>query len=165
MAVGSPLQDCPAVPLLLVRHANALSRSTWEDDDSKRPLSPKGLRQAELLVPILAGYEPQRLLSSPAARCWDTIAPLSAASGVAVESDDRLAEGSSLAVELVRTVAGENVVLCTHGDIIPALLEALASKDGVHLGKNPRVEKASVWVLEGNAKKFRSARYLRPPAT
>lgn len=156
-----------AVLLLLVRHAHALSRSTWErDDDVERPLSDKGRRQAELLAPALAGYGPTRIVSSPAVRCLDTVAPLSASVGVPVEVDDRLAEAGSAkkAVDLVRSFAGgEVVVLCSHGDLIPDILGSIVAEDGVDLGENPKVEKSSAWAMEACSGRFHSAKYLGPP--
>jgi broad specificity phosphatase PhoE len=151
---------------MVVRHAHSLSRSEWDADDGDRPLSRRGLRQSRLLVDGLLELKPSRILSSPYVRCMDTVRPLGAAAGLAVEADERLAEGSGrAAVELVRTLsaAGADPVLCTHGDVIPDILATLANEDRVDLGPAPRVEKASVWVLSGEGGRFSSATYWRPP--
>ena len=158
------LADCRFVPLLVVRHADAVSRSSWAEHDDPRPLSPKGFRQAKLLPDVLADYKPTRIVSSPARRCLDTVVPLSELLGVPVEIDDRLAEGTPEgAIDMVRAMVGQDVALCSHGDIIPSVMKWVASKDKVNLGKRPRFEKASVWVLDSGSKHFRSARYLPPP--
>lgn len=154
------------MPLLVVRHADAISRSSWdEDDDLARPLSQKGFRQAKLLPELLSAYMPARIVSSPALRCMDTVTPLGEALGLPVEVDERLFEGSpaAAAIEMVRSMAGEDAAICSHGDIIPPILKAVSQKDKVSLGKHPRFEKASVWVLDGGSKRYRSARYLPPP--
>jgi len=152
------------MPVLLVRHANALPRSTWRGDDRRRPLSTRGQTQARGLIPLLSEMKPQRVLSSPYVRCVETVAPLAEVIGREVEPVEALAEGNGkAAVELLRSYAAQDVLLCTHGDIIPEILDALASSDGLDLGRNPRQEKGSVWILEARKRRFVKARYLRPP--
>ncbi len=101
-------------------------RSAYKGDDRLRPLSPRGVIRAQELVPVLGGYRPQRILSSPFVRCCATVQPLAEALGLAVESVDELAEGHGAdAVRLMTTMAGESAVLCTHGDVATALLDSL----------------------------------------
>jgi broad specificity phosphatase PhoE len=152
------------MPVLVIRHAHALSRSDWDGDDGGRTLSSRGYRQARRLVPRLIEMKPARIISSPLVRCVETVRPLAEAAGLDVEEDDRLAEGSSrAAVELLRARSSADAVLCSHGDVIPYLLAAVANEDRVDLGTAPRVEKASVWVLHGDTARFQSATYLKPP--
>jgi 8-oxo-dGTP diphosphatase len=95
----------------------------------------------------------------------DTVVPLSGSVGVGVEAEDLLAEGSGrAALDLVRSLAGSSSVLCSHGDIIPELLAALANEDGIELGRHPRWEKASAWVLRSSGDRLVSAEYLPPPS-
>lgn len=153
------------MPVSVVRHAHAMARDHWEGDDAERPLSPKGRRQADQLVGVLTDLKPVRILSSPALRCRDTVEPLGRRLGLAVEDDPRLAEGAGrAALGLLRAATGENVVLCSHGDVIPEILAVLAAEDGVRLGSHPRVEKGSVWVLHTSAGRFTRAEYVPPPA-
>ncbi|MGI8493165.1 MAG: SixA phosphatase family protein, partial [Acidimicrobiales bacterium] len=63
------------MPVLLIRHVQAGDRKEWHGDDSARPLSAKGRRQAEGLARMLEGYGVQRVLSSPYARCVQTVTP------------------------------------------------------------------------------------------
>src|SRR5438270_1426253 len=151
------------MPVTVVRHAHALSRSEWEGDDAARMLSRQGIKQARLLAARLIELKPSRVLSSPYVRCMDTVRPLGAAAGLAVEGDDRLAEGAGRqAVELVRSLsaAGEDAVLCSHGDVIPEILATLANEDRVDLGPAPKVEKAGIWLLYGEGGRFSSATYI-----
>lgn len=115
------------------------------------------------MVPVLQEHAPKRLLSSPYARCVQTLEPAAAALGLPIETHDELAEGSAeRALGLLRRIAGENVALCTHGDVIPELLTAIADEDGVDLGPEPRQAKGSVWVLDHSGERFVRALYLRP---
>jgi phosphohistidine phosphatase SixA len=105
--------------LMLVRHASAAKRDEWDGDDSERPLDERGAEQAAHLPDVLARFPIERIISSPAKRCLDTVAPLAAARGLAVEPREELSEerhqreGHSL----VRSLAGQNVVVCGHGGL------------------------------------------------
>jgi broad specificity phosphatase PhoE len=152
------------VPVLLVRHAQAGSRKEWAAEDRLRPLSGKGRRQAKGLVGLLEGHAPQRVVSSPYLRCMQTVTPLAAHLGLRVEPVEELAEGHGMAaLSVVRALADEKVAVCTHGDVIPDILVALADEDRLDLGPRPRQAKGSVWVLDASAGRFVRARYL-PPA-
>jgi broad specificity phosphatase PhoE len=150
-----------AVPLLLIRHAHAGTRRDHQGPDLTRRLSARGARQARSLVRTLEGYSPQRILSSPATRCVETVTPLAEALRVKIEADQALSEGAGLAaLALVRSVAHEKIALCTHGDVIPEILVALADEDHLDLGPRPRQAKGSVWVLEAGRSRFVKAAYL-----
>jgi 8-oxo-(d)GTP phosphatase len=153
------------MPLLLARHAVAVARRKWDADDDDRPLTKRGVRQAEALAARLAAYPAGRVLSSPAVRCVDTIRPLATAMGLRVETTDALAEGSTdAALRLVRGLQGRTAVLCSHGDVIPRILEALVVHDGIDLGERPEWPKASTWVVEDDGERFVKAFYVEPPA-
>jgi broad specificity phosphatase PhoE len=149
------------VSVLLIRHAHARPRKDWTGDDHLRPLSSRGERQAQGLVAVIEAYAPQRILSSPYLRCLTTVEPLAGRLNLRVEADEELAEGNGLgAVALVRSLADEKVALCTHGDVIPEVLVALADEDRLDLGPRPRQAKGSVWVLEANGGRFTRATYI-----
>lgn len=157
--------------LLVVRHAESVPRSSWDDPDVLRPLSAKGRRQATGLVHVLGDEFPVgRLVSSPSLRCIETLSPLAATLGLSLEVNEALAEGMdpSAAVELARGGAtlpgtGGALVLCSHGDLIPSLLDTLQAEDAVDLGRQPRSQKGSTWVLEGKRRRFSTATYIPPP--
>jgi 8-oxo-dGTP diphosphatase len=154
------------VTVYLVRHAKAGDRDAWLDDDFHRPLSERGHLQARALLPIAARWEFDRVLSSPYTRCMETMVPIAAARGIALEPSDALAEYARLdgALALVRKHMEHGAVMCLHGDLLPALLEYYAEA-GVDVGKNPQWPKGCTWVLEGDASgEVRSAEYLPPPS-
>jgi 8-oxo-dGTP diphosphatase len=156
------------VKLLLVRHGRAGHRSEWDGDDRARPLSRRGWKQAEGLVNVLAEYDVDRILSSPYVRCVQTVEPLSRVRGVKIEEADELVEGNShKAVELVRGLAegAGTVVACSHGDVIPDIVEHLARTDDMHMPLEVRWAKGSTWVLTAHHGRFEDAKYLPPPPT
>jgi broad specificity phosphatase PhoE len=100
------------MPIALIRHAHAGSRRDWAADDRRRPLSPRGRRQADRLVALLRPYAPQRVLSSPYTRCVQTVDPLAAWLGVPAETTSDLAEGAGgQALTLIRSGRRESRVL------------------------------------------------------
>ncbi|HUR23801.1 MAG TPA: phosphoglycerate mutase family protein [Acidimicrobiales bacterium] len=131
--------------VLLVRHAKAGDRDKWEAPDDLRPLTTKGEVQAQALVDLLAGYDIDRVLSSPYLRCTQTVAPLAAARGLAVEPCDDLAEGEGRAgTGLARSLLSEPActVLCSHGDVVEEVLDALS------VAREQFTRKGATWVLD-----------------
>jgi 8-oxo-dGTP diphosphatase len=153
------------VTIYLIRHAKAGERGVWEGDDKLRPLSGRGHLQTRGLLEVLEDAVFDRLLSSPYVRCMETVVPLSADRGIPVEPVEALAEGASLeeALALVDKHASRGAVFCTHGDVIPMLLEHFSDR-GVDIGAAPQWPKGSTWALETDATgEVTSARYLPPP--
>jgi 8-oxo-dGTP diphosphatase len=152
-------------PIYLVRHAKAGHRERWTDDDELRPLTKKGVQQAESLVELFDDQPFARLLSSRYVRCMQTFEPLAEARSLAIEEADALAEGASRtdSVELLLKAAGDGAVaLSTHGDIIMNILDELAAH-GVRLEGPVLLEKGSTWVLDVTDRSFTAGRYVPPP--
>lgn len=120
------------VTVHLLRHGHAGSRSAWEGEDSVRPLSAKGGEQAEAVADHLGDQKIDRILSSEAVRCVQTVTPLAIRRGLPVEVVPELVEGASteVALALIRAIvaAGDSAALCSHGDVIPAVVVALAAE-------------------------------------
>lgn len=149
----------------LVRHATAGDRSRWTGSDRLRPVDERGQKQAHALAGLLEGEVFARVLSSPYLRCVQTVEPLAARRGLTVEEHASLAEGAGAeAVPLLRDLAAGGAVVCTHGDVVPALLDAIAAEDGVAIPAGAECEKGSAWVLDADGRRFRRARYLPPGA-
>ena len=128
--------------LVLVRHARAVKRSVWnrkersaEDNEATRPLTQdQGEVRARAIVPILAAYGVERVLTSPWRRCADTVAPYAAAAGLELEERPELTEHAHAArAKPVRTLvsrllgrAQAPVALCTHRPVLPSVMDAVA---------------------------------------
>lgn len=138
------------MPIFVIRHAHAGSRQEWTGDDVERPLSPKGRARAASIAETLADEGITEIWTSPLVRCVQTVEPLGARCDVAVQRTDALVEGAPLAatVDLVERLAKDDVVaaLCSHGDVIPDLLAALARR-GADLDPDGACPKGSVWIL------------------
>ncbi|SDG92462.1 NUDIX hydrolase [Microbacterium pygmaeum] len=145
-------------PLIVLRHAKAVSRENWDQSDTARPLSSKGKKQAHSIVGPLLAFGARKIVSSPAVRCVKTVTPLSAALGrridtTALISQDAWEDGASDA----RTVVGQRVrsrkptVLCSHGPVLPEILTEIALATGTlrgsYLGSASALETAAFSVV------------------
>jgi 8-oxo-dGTP diphosphatase len=153
--------------VLLVRHARAGSRKLWEGPDLERPLSKKGRRQAEGPVDMLTRYPVQRVLSSPYVRCMQTVEPLAEKINIDIEEYPELAEGAApdQVVALLRNAAARTEIWCTHGDIVPIVLDTIVDEDRVKLKKDEtKYAKGSFWELEQDEKgRVTKATYFPAP--
>lgn len=137
------------MPVFLIRHAHAGSRSAWNGDDARRPLSKKGLTQAANLSDRLAAADIGRVLSSPMLRCVQTAQPIADSHGHEVETHRELSEGADPDQVLgeVFELASANPVIVGHGDLIPRLLARLVA-NGMKASHPDRCQKGSLWVIE-----------------
>lgn len=147
----------------LVRHADALPRQEWAHDDVLRPLTEKGFGQARGLVELLGARGITRLLTSPAVRCRQTLDPLASHLGFVIEEEPALLEGSPVrpARALLDELAGTDVALCSHGDLIPDLVNRLIGEGMEAHGRDAK--KGSTWVLDHDGRRFVRGRYLPAP--
>jgi 8-oxo-dGTP diphosphatase len=160
---AGPEYVCAPMMLYLVRHAKAGSRSSYEGPDRLRPLTKAGRRQAEAIADRLADAGVPRVLSSPYVRCVQTVEPLADRLRLPVEPTAALAEGSPFGPVLdLLADAADGTVLCTHGDVLPDVLDALARRGAVLAGPGI-LSKGVTWVLERHDGTIRSAHALPPP--
>ncbi len=148
--------------LYLIRHAHAGQRLPG-GRDRYRPLRPDGRARAEALVDLFDGLAIDRLLASPATRCQQTLGALAHARGLEIEENPDLWEGMDTRRTLTELTAltDEHVVACSHGDIIPALLDQLAARGVPLAGRG--CELGSVWILDREAgEAWTSGRYVSP---
>ena len=162
---------CSAVRVLVLRHGCAGDKSDWPGDDAARPLDHAGVAQAAAIVDLLADAGVRRILTSPTARCRQTVEPLAARLGLPVEDSSDLAVGGRV---LLTELAGHggafgDALACTHGELMQPLLdEARAAgaevvadrdEDGWLLGKG------TGWELDLDAEgRVTRLRHLVPAA-
>jgi 8-oxo-dGTP diphosphatase len=150
--------------LYLLRHATAADRKKWQGDDTRRPLTKKGRRQAEAIARSLAGAGIERILSSPYDRCVQTVEPLATMIGASIETSPLLGEEPDLdaASTLVDDLVGANAVVCSHGDVIPALINRMMWA-GLELSSRFYCSKGSIWEVWVENGKFTTGHYVPPP--
>lgn len=150
--------------LFLVRHAKALKRAGWEGSELLRPLTQVGQGQAHAIAAFFQDEPVGRVLSSPHLRCRQTVEPLAAARHLSVELDERLAEGTEVekALEAIHGLGARPTVVCSHGDVIAAILCELEER-GLEIRGRLLCEKGSIWALSRSGERFEQASYV-PPA-
>jgi 8-oxo-dGTP pyrophosphatase MutT (NUDIX family)/phosphohistidine phosphatase SixA len=119
--------------IIAVRHGKAVPPGTWDGPDSSRPLMHRGTDQAAQIAGGLAAYAPERIISSPAARCLATVAPVSQLTGLPIRqeagiSQDAYQAGQDTVGQVVRKSLKrhQSAVLCSHGPVIPDLIAEVA---------------------------------------
>lgn len=154
-AIVQAFTDLPpdTTTLLLVRHAKAGSRSTWDGPDADRPLSANGRRQLAHVASLSALYDATRVHSAPLVRCVDTVRPVADSLGVAVAaepllSEEGYADNEAAAVVRLLEIAGDGgtPVVASQGGVIPDLVSRVAKAADMDLGEVVS-KKASVWAL------------------
>lgn len=151
--------------IYVVRHAKAGERRTWTGDDVERPLSKKGWRQAEAVAKRLKAKGATELYSSSYVRCVQTLEPLGGLIDQPVQTDPRLFEDEPFepVLEMLAEVANGSV-LCSHGDIIPAVIQALHRR-GMVVHTPPDWRKSSIWVLRRKQGKITHGKVWPPTIT
>jgi 8-oxo-(d)GTP phosphatase len=131
--------------VVLIRHAQAGSRHGWAGPDEERPLDDNGRRDAENAAPLLALFAPERVISAPALRCRDTVAPAAELIGARLEVDGRFAEDGDPdeAMHALQEIAqtAQASVVCSQGGLMRLLLAK------VRAGGEPQTPKGTAWVL------------------
>ena len=139
--------------LTIVRHARAGSKRAWAGRDEERPLDDVGAANAVALGRLLEVGEIRRLIASPALRCVQTLQPLAAVTGLAIETWPPLARSAGAGP--LRAALFEptfhDAVLCTHGEVLRPLLRALRRRHpdfaAVHADGRDLLAKGSAWVM------------------
>jgi 8-oxo-(d)GTP phosphatase len=173
--VVSDLDPVETVPLILLRHASAGSKSAsagpkgapaGQQGDLLRPLDAKGERDAAVLAGLLACFAPRaRVVSSPAVRCTQTVVPYTEVAEVPLETDPSLkahsirtssgpSPGNPLRTLVARilveqTLLGERrpAIVCLHRENLPEALAAACSALGAKPPRDHSLHKGSFWVL------------------
>jgi 8-oxo-(d)GTP phosphatase len=156
------------VQLALVRHGHAGRKDQWRRADKLRPLTSRGLRQAEALCELLVAFKPVSIISSPHVRCIQTVQPLADRLGLEIERSRALTPNApKKALALVRELSASGtrggVVLCTHGEIMGSVLAELSKADGVRVERRLPGLKGCVWYLNFRSGRLVEARYEGPP--
>jgi 8-oxo-(d)GTP phosphatase len=132
--VGALLDgEVRTVPFAVLRHTKAQERSSWDGPDALRPLDDRGTRDARALVAPFMALTLNRVVSSDAVRCVDSVQPFVDAAGVSLELEPALSEeryqAQPFGVEkLTRAMLadGARTLVCSHRPILPEIISATA---------------------------------------
>jgi 8-oxo-dGTP diphosphatase len=146
--------DLTRPKVLLHRHASAGERLELPRLDRVRQLDAAGRAEAGRLPWLLAGYEIEHVVSSPYRRCLESIEPLAAALGIAVQRADELAPDASLTdTRALLEKLDRRTLVCTHREIFERLFDGRIV-----------CEKGGTWVVERRGSDLVPAEYVPPPS-
>jgi len=116
-------------------HLEPVDRNAWQGSPDDRPLNELGIRQAEQLAANLAGEPISALYSSVAARCQQSVQALSASTGLPIEVLPEFQDSADNAYAQLNRIRADHpdgrAVICSYGDVVPALLAYLAERYAV----------------------------------
>jgi 8-oxo-(d)GTP phosphatase len=140
--------------VLLLRHASAGERLSSPGIDQFRRLDEAGRVVARQLVWALADREITRIVTSPLARCVESVVPLAESRRLVVEHRWELTPDATLD-DLVTLLVDlpDTALACTHREAFEKLL-----------GWDVTCDKGGAWVLERNGAELVPALYLAPPS-
>ena len=180
------LESAELAGAVLVRHARAGHRESYQGEDAGRPLDAKGRKQADALLTEILPFAPRSVHSAPLVRCRSTVAPVAAALGIGVIDEPALSEDAyrddpahsrRRLVELATGMPdgrwcdadlepvpndGGSTVICSQGGVIPGVIKSLASRWEARLPPMA-TPKAAFWVLSFDGRRLIQAdRYPAP---
>jgi phosphohistidine phosphatase SixA len=151
--------------LSVIRHAEAGDRERFVGDDSLRPLTRQGRRQANALSKRLSDSTLD-LITSPYLRCVETISPTSARLHRAMMLASWLVEGEPAdealyqLVELTGEIGG--LVACTHQDVMVGMVDVVLTAGAVP-SFEPNFEKAATAEFTIVSGKVVAVSFVAPP--
>lgn len=156
-------------PLVLLRHAKAVSRDEWQGDDDDRPLDDLGENQARRLLAIYQVFNLSQIHTSDALRCYSTVEPMAKGLGIKLEVTDKLSESGyrkdkerafDYAKELLKE--DSNTLICSHNPILPKMLNKLSKRSDVEADEE-KLSPADGWVLHRVGKEIIQIDRLNAP--
>ena len=140
-------------PLILLRHAKAVTRDEWQGEDDDRPLDSYGQNQAKRLLAMYQVFNLDQIHSSDAVRCYDTVISIAKGLNIKLEVTGKLSESTykkdkekafDYAKELIKLDL--SILLCSHNPILPKMLNKLTKKSEVDADEG-KLLPADGWVI------------------
>jgi 8-oxo-dGTP pyrophosphatase MutT (NUDIX family)/phosphohistidine phosphatase SixA len=147
-------QECEpdTKPLILLRHTKAIERQDWAGEDTDRPLSSIGERQAKRLLTNFLPFAVEEIHSSSAVRCYETITPMARGLGVDFFFTDSLTEevfnkNNERATKYVHRLLMNDytTLVCSHNPILPTIVSSFVDKFGVEV-PTTKLEPGDSWI-------------------
>jgi 8-oxo-dGTP diphosphatase len=140
--------------VLILRHASAGERLSSPHIDRFRELDEAGRSDARQLIWMFAGREIEKIVSSPLARCIQTVIPIAESCKLVVERSGALLPDAhpDATWELLEELP-QTTLVCTHREVI---LQLFAGE--------VMCEKGGAWLLERSGSLLSPTEYLAPPS-
>jgi len=161
--------DLDTKPLILLRHAKAIEREDWAGEDTDRPLSSLGERQAKRMTINFQPFAVEEIHTSSAVRCYESITPMARALNIDVFFTDSLSEdvytkGKERPIKYVHRllVNDYSTLVCSHNPILPEVISSFVDKFGVEVDK-VKLEPGDAWVAHHIEREVVAVEFLPAP--
>jgi 8-oxo-dGTP diphosphatase len=123
--------------IIALRHAKATPPWQFDGADADRPLTERGRGEARSIVPSIMAFGPEKLYTSTARRCRQTVEPLAKALKLPAKMTDAISQDAFESGEsAVREIVGKRIrkrvtaVVCSHGPVLPDIVREVALATG-----------------------------------
>jgi 8-oxo-dGTP diphosphatase len=147
-----------AQTLIMLRHGKALAREEWLGEDSDRPLAQLGSLQAKRMISIYQAFNIEKIITSDAIRCYDTVEPLSRALDIKLEVQKDVSENTwkkdkEKAIEFAKEIIKreETTIVCSHNPVLPRMLEKITKKIDFDYPDN-KLQPGEAWIIHHKKK-------------
>jgi 8-oxo-dGTP diphosphatase len=147
-----------AQTLIMLRHGKALAREEWLGEDSDRPLAQLGSLQAKRMISIYQAINIEKIITSDAIRCYDTVEPLSRALDIKLEVQKDVSENTwkkdkEKAIEFAKEIIKreETTIVCSHNPVLPRMLEKITKKIDFDYPDN-KLQPGEAWIIHHKKK-------------
>ena len=123
------------IPIVLLRHGQAIAREEWLGDDGDRPLAQLGQIQAVRMLSKYLPFAISEIHTSDAVRCYETVSPMARSlslnliygSGL---SEYAFAKNKKAALNVVNDIIESEVraLVCGHNPVLPGIVKKFIGK-------------------------------------
>ena len=157
--------------LIMLRHGKALAREEWLGGDEDRPLDQRGSLQAKRMISIYQAFNIEKVITSDAIRCYDTVEPLTKALDIKLKVEKDISEQSwkkdkELAIEFAKEIIKDErtILVCSHNPVVPRMLEKLTKKIDFDYPDN-KLQPGEAWIIHHKKKEVLQIDRLEAPTT
>ena len=157
--------------LIMLRHGKALAREEWLGGDEDRPLDQRGSLQAKRMISIYQAFNIEKVITSDAIRCYDTVEPLTKALDLKLKVEKVISEQSwkkdkELAIEFAKEIIKDErtILVCSHNPVVPRMLEKLTKKIDFDYPDN-KLQPGEAWIIHHKKKEVLQIDRLEAPTT
>ena len=141
--------------MLLLRHAGAGERLSSPAIDRFRQLDHEGRADSRQLIWMLGHHEIERVVTSPLARCVETVIPITESRRLVVERRSELLPEALLESTMaLLDELPEASLVCTHREVVLQVFSG-----------DVRCEKGGAWVIERVGSLWSPTEYLPAPSS
>ena len=155
----------------MLRHGKALAREEWLGGDEDRPLDQRGSLQAKRMISIYQAFNIEKVITSDAIRCYDTVEPLTKALDLKLKVEKVISEQSwkkdkELAIEFAKEIIKDErtILVCSHNPVLPRMLEKLTKKIDFDYPDN-KLQPGEAWIIHHKKKEVLQIDRLEAPTT